>query len=701
MPTPGVARLERGDAPGTRVVQAKSCAPCGTLAACGPRAPGNVPRRVGALAPRSQEAFRTLPGAISGADAGLRRDLPRAPRRRRPHVGGPVHRARRPRPRRASPAARPTSSSAPTPRPGSRCAAASSPASRPSRSAASTPAATSTWRSASRACSASPTAARRSCASTTSGSSRPRISTLTMGEGPDVLLLHGLGGDQVVLLRHRGGPQPPLPRPRARLPGFGGSSKPAPARYSARLRRAVVDVMDALEIERAHLVGNSMGGRVAIEVGLRAPDRVGGLALLCPAVAFMRRGYHPLVRLLRPELGLLPAPLSRGRIEKQFWSMFADPDASTRASPTSRSTSSSASTARAGARLAFLERALDLPRQALRPRRLLPAPGRARAAGAVRVGHARQAHPAGLQAPRRALAAVAEQIVLEGCGHVPQIERPEPRTACCALLRAHRRPRRRAPVAGRRLEPALRRGRAGRATTGVARRPLRLDERRRRPAAAGRRAAPPAARLGLSRPADARVAGRPVAHPRRRPRRARPRLHPRDASRGLWLLATLYFRGEVRGLGNIPEEGPVLLVGNHSGGNLTPDTGVFTLAFSRLLRRRARASTSSPTTSSCRCRGWRSCASTAPSPRRARTPRRRWQPARRCSSTPAATTRSTARLGAQQGRLRRAQGLHPPRARARRADRPRRLDRRPGDLALPLARRDAGQAAAARQGCSA
>jgi 1-acyl-sn-glycerol-3-phosphate acyltransferase len=48
----------------------------------------------------------------------------------------------------------------------------------------------------------------------------------------------------------------------------------------------------------------------------------------------------------------------------------------------------------------------------------------------------------------------------------------------------------------------------------------------------------------------------------------------------LWLAASLYFRGEVRGLGNIPEEGPVLLVGNHSGGNITPDTHVFTLAFS-------------------------------------------------------------------------------------------------------------------------
>ena len=48
----------------------------------------------------------------------------------------------------------------------------------------------------------------------------------------------------------------------------------------------------------------------------------------------------------------------------------------------------------------------------------------------------------------------------------------------------------------------------------------------------------------------------------------------------LWLLSSLWFRGEVRGLGNIPEQGPVLLVGNHSGGNLTPDTAVFTLAFS-------------------------------------------------------------------------------------------------------------------------
>ena len=47
----------------------------------------------------------------------------------------------------------------------------------------------------------------------------------------------------------------------------------------------------------------------------------------------------------------------------------------------------------------------------------------------------------------------------------------------------------------------------------------------------------------------------------------------------VWLMSSLWFRGEVRDIGRIPEEGPVLLVGNHSGGNVTPDTTVFTLAF--------------------------------------------------------------------------------------------------------------------------
>ena len=53
----------------------------------------------------------------------------------------------------------------------------------------------------------------------------------------------------------------------------------------------------------------------------------------------------------------------------------------------------------------------------------------------------------------------------------------------------------------------------------------------------------------------------------------------RETLPGLWMLASYYFRADVRGLDRIPAAGPALLVGNHSGGNLTPDTHVFTLAF--------------------------------------------------------------------------------------------------------------------------
>ncbi|MBJ7383342.1 MAG: acyltransferase family protein [Mycolicibacterium sp.] len=53
----------------------------------------------------------------------------------------------------------------------------------------------------------------------------------------------------------------------------------------------------------------------------------------------------------------------------------------------------------------------------------------------------------------------------------------------------------------------------------------------------------------------------------------------REQLPGLWLLASLYFRADVRGLDRIPTQGPILMVGNHSGGNLPPDTFVFTLAF--------------------------------------------------------------------------------------------------------------------------
>jgi 1-acyl-sn-glycerol-3-phosphate acyltransferase len=55
--------------------------------------------------------------------------------------------------------------------------------------------------------------------------------------------------------------------------------------------------------------------------------------------------------------------------------------------------------------------------------------------------------------------------------------------------------------------------------------------------------------------------------------------HIRRTLPGLKTIAEVYHRAEVRGLEKIPAEGPVLLVGNHSGGTLIADTFVFAQAF--------------------------------------------------------------------------------------------------------------------------
>ena len=68
-----------------------------------------------------------------------------------------------------------------------------------------------------------------------------------------------------------------------------------------------------MEIESAHLIGHSMGGRVALEVGFEHPQRAERLVLMTPAMAWLReRRWAPYLRLIRPELGLLqiaPRPI--------------------------------------------------------------------------------------------------------------------------------------------------------------------------------------------------------------------------------------------------------------------------------------------------------------------------------------------------------------------------------------------------------
>jgi pimeloyl-ACP methyl ester carboxylesterase len=253
---------------------------------------------------------------------------------------------------------------------------------------------------------------------------RHKISTLTMGSGPDVLLLHGLGGTRASLFETAAELSTRYRVHAPDLPGFGSSGKPALGAYNARwFSEIMLGLMDELQIGTAHVVGNSMGGRVAIEMGLTAPQRVSALGLLSPAVAWVRRGLHPIVRLLRPEFGLLPHGFRRSMVASQFWSIFYDRDVIDPAVGDLMVDEFRRIYHSAGARYAFLASArniyLEAPfgRNGFYPRLSHLEPP----ALFVWGSHDRLIPPAFGSHVRRWLPG-AEQVTIRDCGHVPQVE---------------------------------------------------------------------------------------------------------------------------------------------------------------------------------------------------------------------------------------------------------------------------------------
>src|SRR3954464_2049618 len=137
-----------------------------------------------------------------------------------------------------------------------------------------------------------------------------RVSTFEAGSGEPIVLLHGLGATKAEFL-----PTVPALAPEFRtiaidLPGFGDSDKPFPAAYDAPFfARWVMALLDALGLDRAHVLGHSMGGRVALEVGMRHPERIERLVLMTPSMAWLAAPpWAPALRLVRPRPRLIPPP---------------------------------------------------------------------------------------------------------------------------------------------------------------------------------------------------------------------------------------------------------------------------------------------------------------------------------------------------------------------------------------------------------
>jgi pimeloyl-ACP methyl ester carboxylesterase/putative sterol carrier protein len=246
-------------------------------------------------------------------------------------------------------------------------------------------------------------------------------------DAPPIVALHGLGATNASLLPtvwdlasdHR------VVAPD--LPGHGSSWAPR-SRYDAPFfARWLVDYLDLLGVERAVVLGNSLGGRVALEVALLVPDRVRALVLLAPAVAFRRlRQFVPAARLARPELAALPLPVTRGIARLTLRRMFARPERLTAQSYDAAAGEFVRVYRRRAYRVAFF--------QALRSIYLDDAFGEAgfwrrlptlRPPSLFVWGDRDRLVPAGFARHVAAALPHATSIVLDDCGHVPQFELPE------------------------------------------------------------------------------------------------------------------------------------------------------------------------------------------------------------------------------------------------------------------------------------
>ena len=231
------------------------------------------------------------------------------------------------------------------------------------------------------------------------------------------------------------------------------------ARNALWFAAAVQSYMDAMAIDEAHLVGNSMGGRIALEVAFVAPARVASLSLLAPSLAFRRRReLVPLVRLLRPELAAIPHPLRTATVREQLRGLFARPERLDPAAAEIAVNEFCRTYRSRAARVAFFAAArniyLEEPHGAdgfyarlagLEPPALFIWGDRDRIVPAAFARHVERACPRSCQ------------VVLAECGHAPQVELAErtnrlvrDQIESCAPGAAVAPPRRLADAIGRR-----------------------------------------------------------------------------------------------------------------------------------------------------------------------------------------------------------------------------------------------------------
>lgn len=245
-----------------------------------------------------------------------------------------------------------------------------------------------------------------------------RVRYVRRGRGPALVLLHGFASSIYTWAEVIPALADDHDVVAVDLPGFGGSDiRPdlSPSFYPA----TVLDLMDRLGIARAALVGNSLGGGVAVALAARHPERVRRLVLLDAAGFNLAPARRPwMLRLIgaRPVAAALERlPLRRALVAVSLRQVFYDQ----RRVTSERVEEYLAPLARPGAVTAFQsilagDAAFGLPQLVAEVRvptliiwgrqdRWIPVADADRFASAI---------PG------------SGKVILESCGHVPQEERP-------------------------------------------------------------------------------------------------------------------------------------------------------------------------------------------------------------------------------------------------------------------------------------
>lgn len=253
------------------------------------------------------------------------------------------------------------------------------------------------------------------------------------GAGPAVLMLHGIGGSLELWSAQFAETNRYLRLIALDLPGHGLSDF-GDQPYSMKKFAALVwRFANVLQLDRVHLVGNSMGGAISLQMLAQQPTRV-NTVLLAAAASLGRDSPLPFRLMCLPGLGRLLTRAGPMAVKQQIQAIF---DPSYPVPDTIRETIVR-NVMRPGAQAAFLATLRQMAdpggqsrsliedshatlRSAIAPILLL----HGRQDRVIPVAHSEAAH---------ALSPTARLQIIEGCGHTPQLEQPEVFSAALQTL---------------------------------------------------------------------------------------------------------------------------------------------------------------------------------------------------------------------------------------------------------------------------